>query len=75
VLAKGEVAMARLSVELRDDPELVSSYLGGHVGEPEPEELVSELHEVQEAAEHRAAATVGHGAPTPEQPAPVARTS
>jgi branched-chain amino acid transport system ATP-binding protein len=48
VLTKGEVAMARSSDDLRDDPDLVSSYLGGHVGEPEPEALVAELHEVQE---------------------------
>jgi len=55
VLAKGEVAMSRLSDELRDDPELVSSYLGGHVGEPEPDELVSERHEVQATSARHAA--------------------
>jgi branched-chain amino acid transport system ATP-binding protein len=34
VLAKGEVAVAGASAELKDDPTLVASYLGGAVGEP-----------------------------------------
>jgi branched-chain amino acid transport system ATP-binding protein len=31
VLSKGEVAVAKVSAELKDDPELVASYLGGAV--------------------------------------------
>lgn len=43
VLAKGEVAMANSSEKLLKDPALVSSYLGGEIGEEEPEELLEEL--------------------------------
>lgn len=43
VLAKGQVAFSKASADLKDDPELVSSYLGGHVGEQEPEILVEEV--------------------------------
>jgi branched-chain amino acid transport system ATP-binding protein len=32
VLAKGEVVLARRSAELKDDPQLVASYLGGTAG-------------------------------------------
>ena len=46
VLAKGEVAMARSSADLKDDPELISSYLGGHIGEQEPPALLEELRAV-----------------------------
>jgi branched-chain amino acid transport system ATP-binding protein len=35
VLAKGEVAVARASAELKDDPALVASYLGGAVPQQE----------------------------------------
>jgi len=31
VLAKGEVVVAKASADLKDDPELVASYLGGAV--------------------------------------------
>ncbi len=34
VLAKGEVVVSKPSAELKDDPELVASYLGGAVAEP-----------------------------------------
>jgi len=47
VLAKGEVAIAKPSADLKNDPDLVSSYLGGHVGETEPAALVEELHSVE----------------------------
>ena len=33
VLAKGEVAVTKASADLKDDPELVASYLGGAVAE------------------------------------------
>jgi branched-chain amino acid transport system ATP-binding protein len=35
VLAKGEVVVTKASAELKDDPELVASYLGGAVATPE----------------------------------------
>ncbi len=35
VLAKGEVVVAKASADLKDDPELVASYLGGAVGTKE----------------------------------------
>ncbi|MEA2682431.1 MAG: branched-chain amino acid transport system ATP-binding protein [Chloroflexota bacterium] len=43
VLAKGEVAMTKPSSELKEDSELVASYLGGTVGEQEPAELLKGL--------------------------------
>jgi branched-chain amino acid transport system ATP-binding protein len=53
VLAKGEVAMTKSSAELKEDPELVASYLGGTVGEEEPPELLRELAEVEGGARAR----------------------
>jgi branched-chain amino acid transport system ATP-binding protein len=44
VLSKGEVVMARSSAELKDDPSLTASYLGGHVGEDEDPELERQVH-------------------------------
>jgi branched-chain amino acid transport system ATP-binding protein len=46
VLAKGEVVLARPSAELKDDPQLLSAYLGGQLGEEEPAALAEEVREV-----------------------------
>jgi len=46
VLGKGEVVMSRPSDELAGDPELISSYLGGRVGEEEPPSLADEVEDI-----------------------------
>ena len=68
VLSKGEVAMSKDSAELKDDPELISSYLGGHIGEEEPAGLVAELHEV-ESLHARTTAGVGRAEENPTRSA------